>query len=130
MSRGGGISLIFADGEYSFRLPWGQLTELQEICDAGPYVILERLQNRTFRLCEVRDTIRLGLIGGGLDAQKAVRLVRTYVEDTERYSLLASSLVATAVILAALLPPGDDPAGEEGAANLAGTESTPSPMES
>jgi len=130
MSRGGGISLDFADGEYSFRLPWGQLTELQEICDAGPYVILERLQNRTFRLCEVRDTIRLGLIGGGLDAQKAVRLVRTYVEDIERHSLMSNAVVASAVLLAALLPPGDEPAGEEGAANLAGMESTPSPTES
>ena len=130
MSRGGGISLDFADGEYSFRLPWGQLTELQEICDAGPYVILERLQNRTFRLCEVRDTIRLGLIGGGLDAQKAVRLVRTYVEDIERYSLFSNALLASGILYAALFPPADEPSGEGVAANLAGTESTPSPTES
>ncbi len=35
--------LPFADGEYQFRMGWGELGQLQEACDVGPYVLEERL---------------------------------------------------------------------------------------
>lgn len=47
MKRNAEITLPWADGDYTFRLGWGELELLQEECDAGPYVIAERLRSRT-----------------------------------------------------------------------------------
>ena len=78
--RDASITLPWADGDYHFRLAWGELEALQEACDAGCYVILNRLHDGTWRLKDISATIRLGLIGGGLTPAEALRLTRTYVE--------------------------------------------------
>ncbi len=109
MSRRAELTTPWADGDYTFRLPWGQLTTLQEEVGAGPYVVLDRLRDRAPRqkpveadddaaaladgepdddvspprcgVKEISSVVRLGLIGGGLPPHKALRLVRTYVEE-------------------------------------------------
>jgi len=78
--RDASITLPWADGDHIFRLAWGELELLQETCDAGPYVILDRLTNGTWRMQDISATIRLALIGGGLEPAKALTLVRQYVE--------------------------------------------------
>ncbi len=75
------ITLTWADGDYVFRLGWGELELLQEACNAGPYVILDRLNDKTFRIGDISHVLRLGLIGGGLPPTDALRLVRAYVEN-------------------------------------------------
>ena len=80
MARDASIELDWADGTYVFRLAWGELEKLQEACDAGPYVILSRLTDGTWRIGDVSNTIRLGLIGGGLTPVEALHKVREYVE--------------------------------------------------
>ncbi|KAB2781265.1 gene transfer agent family protein [Brucella anthropi] len=113
MSRDASITLDFADGTYKFRLAWGQLAELQENCDAGPYVILERLQNRSWRLNDIRENIRLGLIGGGMDPMSALKLVKRYVEDRP---LLENVKLAQAVLTVALIGAPEEEVGEPKAA--------------
>ncbi|WP_273785603.1 gene transfer agent family protein [Brucella intermedia] len=113
MSRDASITLDFADGTYKFRLAWGQLAELQENCDAGPYVILERLQNRSWRLNDIRENIRLGLIGGGMDPASALKLVKRYVEDRP---LLENVKLAQAVLTVALIGAPEEEVGEPKAA--------------
>ncbi len=113
MSRDASITLDFADGTYKFRLAWGQLAELQENCDAGPYVILERLQNRSWRLNDIRENIRLGLIGGGMDPVSALKLVKRYVEDRP---LLENVKLAQAVLTVALIGAPEEEVGEPKAA--------------
>lgn len=81
MSRDASITLTWADGDYTFRLAWGELAKLQEATDAGPYVVLDRLQNNTWRIEDISSVIRLGLIGGGLEPAKALKLTRGYVES-------------------------------------------------
>ena len=81
MSRDARIELDFADGTYSFRLAWGELEQLQEACDAGPLVILNRLQDGTWKVGDIAHTLRLGLIGGGMAPAEALKLVRTYVQS-------------------------------------------------
>lgn len=109
MSRRAFLTIPWADGDYTFRLPWGQLAELQEATGAGPYVILDRLRDRAPKqkpieadddaatmgadddddfpppprcgVKEISSVIRLGLIGGGLKPHVAMKLVRTYVEE-------------------------------------------------
>ncbi len=80
MSRDATIELPFADGDYVFRLAWGELIKLQEACDAGPYVILDRLLTGRWKVEEISNVIRLGLIGGGMEPIPARKLVQSYVE--------------------------------------------------
>lgn len=80
MSRDASIILAFGDAEYLFRLAWGELAKVQEACDAGPFVVLDRLRDSSCRLEEIAEVIRWGLIGGGLEPAKATRLIKLYVE--------------------------------------------------
>ncbi len=80
MSRDASVTLDWADGSYHFRLAWGELAKLQEACDAGPFVILERLNSGTCRVEDISNVIRLGLIGGGMEPVPALKKVRDYVE--------------------------------------------------
>lgn len=107
MSRHGDITLAWADGEYRFRLGWGELIALQEDCDAGPAHILERLATGRWLVQDLRAVILHGLLGGGLEAARARTLVRRHVEEAP---LSESVLVAQAVLLAALRGADDDPA--------------------
>ena len=99
MSRLGQITLEWADGDYTFALKIKQLIELQELCDAGPPYILTRLQSGTWRVNDVRETIRIGLIGGGMASHEALKMVKRHVDDEP---LAYNALVAQAVISAAL----------------------------
>jgi len=80
-NRNGQNDFDFGDGTYSFRLGWGELQKLQEACDAGPFAIFARLGDMTFKVQDIREILRLGLIGGGLEPSKALALVREYVEE-------------------------------------------------
>ncbi|QFT69604.1 hypothetical protein FIU93_22655 [Labrenzia sp. THAF35] len=103
------IDLTWADDDYTFRLGWGELVELQEKCDAGPYVILNRMQNSTWLVEDISNVIRLGLIGGGLEPVKALRLVRQYVEARPPVENL---LHAIGILSAGLLGAEDEQPGE------------------
>lgn len=64
MSRGR-IVCAFGDGVYAFALFAGQIEELQEKADAGPMEIYRRLLSGSWRQADIRDTIRLALLGAG-----------------------------------------------------------------
>jgi hypothetical protein len=117
------LTLDFADGEYVFRLPVGQIAELQQKCDAGVGEIFgrmcagrylndkgEMLLNPAlarFKYEDVAETIRLALIGGGggmangeaveVGPVKALQLVRSYVHPRP---LLENWRIAYAILAA------------------------------
>jgi len=124
MSRDASVSLDFADGTYTFRLAWGELEELQEKCDAGPYVVLERLHNRSWRIKDISETIRLGLVGGGLEPTKALTLIRRYVTDRPP---LENLTLSQAVLSAGLVGAPEEKVGEQEAASQ--KKSIVSPMQ-
>lgn len=109
MSRDAKIELAWADGDYTFRLAWGQLAELQEKTDCGPYVVLQRLLDGTWFTTDISHVIRLGLIGGGMEPPKALALVRAYVEERPPVENLP---VAQAIMMAACMGAPDDKVGE------------------
>lgn len=80
MSRNAHITLEWADGTYEFRLGWGELSMLQEACDAGPFVILDRLQGGAWKIEDISNVIRCGRIGAGAKPVEALKQVRAYVE--------------------------------------------------
>lgn len=101
------VEVVWGDGPHRFRLPLGQLRELQDKCNAGPQEILGRLSGSTWRVDDVRETIRLGLIGGGMKPTEAYILTSRYVDDQP---LLENVPVAQSVLLAALV--GSEPLPE------------------
>ena len=108
------IDLDWGDGTYTFRLAWGQLAELQEKCDAGPYVVLHRLQTGSWRIEDISSVIRLGLIGGGLTPVEALKKVRAYVENRPPMENL---LFAIGILSAGVTGAPEEPSGEIDAAN-------------
>lgn len=100
MSRDASIGpLPWADGKYLFKLGWGELALLQEATDCGPLFLLDRLAGKHWRVQDISHSIRLGLIGGGLEPAKALALVANYVEarpPTENL-MLAYAIVAAGV---------------------------------
>jgi hypothetical protein len=80
VSRAASITIDWGDDTYDFRLGWGELAKLQEACDAGPFVILDRINNGACKLADISEVIRWGLVGGGKTPADALKLVRQYVE--------------------------------------------------
>lgn len=120
------IELDWADDTYSFRLGWGELAALQEECDAGPYFILGRLQDGSWKLSDISSVIRLGLRGGGSSPADALKLVRLHVEARPP---LENLLHAKAILVAGLMGAPDEPVGENAAPDSEGEGSTTSPTE-
>jgi len=126
MSRDASITLPFADGDYTFRLAWGDLAKLQESRDAGPYHILLRLQSHEWHVQDISEVIRLGLIGGGLLPAKALQLTRSYVEARPPIENLPTAIL---VLGTAVIGSKDETVGKTEAASPAtkGNDSTLSP---
>lgn len=85
---------------YRFALPIGQLEELDEKTGGGPLAVLTRLLDGSWRLPDVRDTIRLALVGGGgVKPAEAVVLVRRHVDARPLEDAVP---LAAAILMAAL----------------------------
>lgn len=125
MSRDGSITLPWADGDYTFKLAWGELISLQEATDCGAFVLLDRISSRRCKIEEISHTMRLALIGGGTKPEKALTLVRTYVESRPPAENL---MFARGILATACFGAGDEAPGEaEGEAT--DSASTTSPTE-
>lgn len=126
MSRDATITIPWADGDYTFRLGWGEIEQLQEACDAGPYVILNRLYDSSFRVGDISHTIRFGLIGGGMPPIDALKLVRQYVEKRPPAENL---IFAQAILSAGCVGAPEESVGEDEAPNPSEDQSTTFQME-
>lgn len=80
-NRNSTITLQWADGDYTFRLAWGQLIELQEKTNCGPGYLLDQMWQNNWKVEHISQIIRLGLIGGGKTPSEALTLTRNYVES-------------------------------------------------
>lgn len=128
MSREGKVTLDWADGTYVFRLGIGELMQLQEATDCGPGWVLARMmqptaENKGWRVQDITQVIRLGLIGGGLEPAKALRLVREYVEPRPPMENL---LIAQAILTASLIGLEDTEDAQKKSAASSPTPSTTS----
>lgn len=115
MSRDASLEILFGDGEHRFRLAIGELRELEEKRDAGSPLILRRLMSNEYRVDDVREIIRLGLIGGGMPATDAIKLVKRYVDDRPAWhenAMLASAVLGAAIMGVPDEEPGKSQAGE------------------
>lgn len=120
--------LDWADGSYRFRLGIEQLAELQEKTGAGPWYVqwaLEAaLMARAVGMAPPKDaspayvteTIRLGLIGGGMEAVEALKKVRAYVGPGQLNENIATAFAVIGVALQGA--PEDEPKGKPEAGSM------------
>lgn len=87
---------FFGDTSHVFTLTPREIVELERLSGVGIGAFCQRISRRDARYSDLRDVIRLGLIGGGLDPQDAEGMVATYVDGRplERTFLLAIDIVA------------------------------------
>lgn len=69
---------FFGDAEYTFTLTDPVITELERLTGSGIGNLFIRLVGNQFHLGDLTNIIRLGLIGGGMNPQRAQELVATY----------------------------------------------------
>lgn len=82
------VVLPFADGEYPFQLKGKEIEELQKLCGdpehgrlgMGIGEIGARVFTGRYGVREIRETIRIGLVGGGMSPPEARRLIAFYVD--------------------------------------------------
>lgn len=120
------VSLAWLNGEDTFCI--GQLGHrllLEEKCGGvGIFEIYWRLMNERARTNDVRETIRIGLIGGGMREDHALAAVKSCVD---LQPLAQHVFIAQAILAAALIGVKDDPVGktEPGAVQMDPASTTP-----
>ncbi|MCT4332617.1 gene transfer agent family protein [Paracoccus sp. YLB-12] len=72
---------FFGDREREFLLSDPMIAELERQIGTGIGTLFARLTRSDFRLNDLTEIIRLGLIGAGTDPQEAFRLVETYARN-------------------------------------------------
>lgn len=125
MDGSGRVKIQWGDGEHTFRLAYAQLRELQDKTGCGPEELANRIARGTWKVDDIRETMRLGLIGGGMEPMRALTLTIRYVDNRP---WLENKQPAYLILLAILAQPEGDKVGkaEEGASQEA-TAKSPSP---
>lgn len=69
---------FFGDGEYTFTLTDPMLVELEKLTGLGVGALYFQMLTLAYPAEYLREIIRLGLIGGGLNPEQAKRLCDAY----------------------------------------------------
>lgn len=72
---------FFGDRERDFTLTDPMIAELERLTGTGIGSLFQRLTRSDFRLADLVEIIRLGLIGANTDPSEAARLVETYAKN-------------------------------------------------
>lgn len=102
----------------------GTIQALERACNAGMGTILARLEGAMFYHADVRETIRLGLMGAGMPEPEATALVQDNVDGRP---ILHQVGLAVAIMTAYAVGVDDATKKAEG---LAGTQPPDSPVTS
>ncbi|QEU08711.1 gene transfer agent family protein [Paracoccus yeei] len=103
------LTAFFGDRERAFTLTDDMLTELETSTGAGIGTLYQRLLGYAFKLADLAEVIRLGLIGAGTSPEEAARLVNSYARNRP---IAEVQPLATAILAARWL--GADEAQADG----------------
>ena len=121
-NRSGKLYNVFVgEGHYDLHLRIEELIQLQEKLGSGPFKIAERFVANDWLVEDVKETIRLALIGGGLTQKEAFDIVNRNVISGY---LVEYSDIARQCILAAVMGVDEEPIDEE-ASDESGEAITP-----
>lgn len=125
MSFDGSVELVFGGDARRFRLGIAELLALQDKRSSGPLEIVTRLQFGSWRVEDIQETIRIGLVGAGVDAKAARALVDEHVREGR---ITANVLIAQAILMNALAGDPEEPVGKDVAtAETPGANASPLP---
>lgn len=109
------VTADWGDGNYTFCLNLGQLEELKEKTGCGPEELMSRLmvlpsdqggiaasiRHGLLRPGpnDIREIVRLGLIGGGMEPVKALALVLRYVDARPRAENYAPAFIILSAVI-------------------------------
>lgn len=121
MTRTAKITLEWGDGEYDFKLGIGELEELEvttrrvknvegEYSYLGPIALHESLTKGTCLVRDVREVLRIGLVGGGTKPVDARHLVQRYVDEVPDF--LINRRIAALIVGAVLAGYDIEPMGK------------------
>lgn len=126
MAANGELRLAWtpSPGEFVFNIaPLGLMLELEAACNAGAIEIADRIRSRTWRIRDVRETIRLALIGGGMKEADALELVKRHVDIPPADGQQSNALLAQAILMAWVVGvPGDNDVGKKAEPDRTATE--------
>jgi len=105
-------TLVWPGGEHGFLLGIGQLRAIEQRSDAGVAVVMMRLLGQQWKVDDVVNTIRLGLIGGGLPEKDAQQAIDTALETANLYTL---AITAAEILRRFIMWESDDRPGETAA---------------
>lgn len=83
---------FFGTEERNFTLTDPMIAELERLTETGIGALFSRVVRSDFRLPDLVETIRLGLIGGGTNPQEAAQLVDTYAKHRPLGEILPLAL--------------------------------------
>lgn len=102
----GKVTLAWGDGDHDFNIAKiGQIFELQDKCGCGLMEIFNRLREGRWRFEDIRETVRLGLIGGGKTPAQALVLTKRYVDERP---LAENTQAAMTILMAAIVGPPEE----------------------
>lgn len=129
VNRHGAVELSWGGGDHQFRLGLGEIEELESAVDMSVFLLFAAMSAQIpfAKLKHYSETIRIGLVGGGMKPIDAKALTRRYVDERP----LAESVALAEVILRVALErvhPGelDDAPGEPMASKSSGSTSAQS----
>ena len=102
------VTLHWGGEDRKFALRLAEIRRLQEISKVGPFELLQRITTGKWLVDDTRETIRLGLLGGGANPKEAYELLKYWCDERP----LVESVEIAAQILAAALTGPDEPVGK------------------
>ena len=134
MSADGSVEVFFGDGIKRFRLGIGEFRELQEkvngrrlemgLTAIGPTTLANLLRANDAWPDDVRDVLRIGLVGGGMKAPEVHRLLSRHFDGRPP---LEFYLVAFTVLMAAFFGVAGDEIESKKKTSPAATNPSSSP---
>lgn len=105
MARPSPRSAIIADedlgeGVYPLCLRIGELEQLEEVMDCGMATIYRRLTDGDWKVKDVREVLRLALIGGGMPPYEAAGMINRLITEGYfgHYYVVAQAVIQAAVM--------------------------------
>jgi hypothetical protein len=96
-SRSAKLENVFVgEGRFDLCLRIGELIALQEKLGVGPYVLANRFVAGEWLIQDITETIRLALIGGGMNQREAFNLVERNV--IEGYFVEYAGIAGNAIL--------------------------------
>lgn len=121
----------FAGRRRAFQLRIGEIGELEQVCGAGLGAVYARVATMQWRMDDLRETVRLGLIGGGATPAAAQSLVERYIDADDAPKgealQLAADILSACIngVAAALGKPEGEGASENPATSPPSTRPAP-----